>query len=76
MEVEHLDGKKHIIATAPGEILVNKELKTIKKLGMPFYKDAMGHGNLYIEFFVDFPKKNQLTKDKTDKIRSILGMEV
>ena len=65
-----------MIATAPGEIISNKELKTIKKLGMPFYKDAMGHGNLYIEFFVEFPKKNQLTKDKVAKIRDILGMEV
>ena len=27
---------------------------------MPFYKDAMGAGNLYIEFDVEFPKKNEL----------------
>ncbi len=47
-EVEHLDGKKHIIATAPGEVLTNMELKTIKGLGLPFYKDPMSHGNLYI----------------------------
>lgn len=27
---------------------------------MPFFKDAMGRGNLYIEFDVQFPKKNEL----------------
>lgn len=48
MEIEHLDGKKYTIATAPGEVLINGELKTIKNLGMPFYKNSMSHGNLYI----------------------------
>jgi len=48
MEIKHLDGSKHIIATAPGDILSNMQLKTIKGLGMPFYKDAMSHGNLYV----------------------------
>jgi DnaJ family protein A protein 2 len=48
IEIEHLDGKKYTIATAPGEVLINGELKTIKNLGMPFYKNSMSHGNLYI----------------------------
>jgi len=48
IEIEHLDGKKITIATAPGEVLSNAELKTIKNLGMPFYKDGMSNGNLYI----------------------------
>ncbi len=48
MEIEHLDGKKYIIATAPGEVLTNQELKTVKNLGMPFYKDSMSYGNLFI----------------------------
>lgn len=72
-EIEHLDGKKHVIATAPGEILVNAELKTIKGLGMPFYKDAMSHGHLYIEFLVDFPTKNQINPEKAKKLEEILG---
>lgn len=48
MEIEHLDGKKYTIATAPGEVISNAELKTVKNLGMPFYKDSMSSGNLYI----------------------------
>ena len=34
--------------------------KEIKGKGMPFYKDAMSHGNLYIDFSIEFPKKNEL----------------
>lgn len=73
IEIEHLDGKKYIIATAPGEILKNEELKTVKNLGMPFYKDGMSHGNLYIEFFIDFPPKGSITPQKAEKLIKILG---
>lgn len=72
MEIEHLDGKKHIVATAPGEIISNLEFKSIKNLGVPFYKDPMSHGNLIIEFKVDFPKKNFFTKEAADKLIKIL----
>jgi hypothetical protein len=32
---------------------------------MPFYKDGMSNGNLYIEFLVDFPSKNWLKPEIT-----------
>lgn len=54
----HLDGKKFQIAGAAGEIISHKERKTVKGKGMPFHKDAMSHGDLHIEFEVEFPKKN------------------
>lgn len=75
-EIEHLDGKKYTIATAPGEVLSNAELKTIKNLGMPFYKDSMSYGNLYIEFLVDFPAKGSITPQKAEKLAKILGLDV
>lgn len=40
---------------------------------MPFYKDSMSTGNLYIEFFVEFPAKNSITPQKAEKITKILG---
>lgn len=73
MEIEHLDGKKYTIATAPGEVLTNQELKTVKNLGMPFYKDSMSHGNLFIQFLVDFPQKGSITPQKAEKLIKILG---
>lgn len=73
MEIEHLDGKKYTIATAPGEVLANAEVKTVKGLGMPFYKDGMSHGNLLIEFLVDFPPAGSITPQKAEKLAKILG---
>ena len=71
-----MDGKKHIIATAPGEIISNKTFKVVRKLGLPFYKDPMAYGNLIVEFEVEFPKKNFFPKDKIEKINNILGMDI
>ena len=73
MELPHLDGKKYTIATAPGEVLSNEEFKTIKGKGMPFYKDPMSHGNLYIEFKIEFPKKNSITGANIEKVAKLLG---
>jgi len=58
--IEHLDGKKILVTTHQGEIITPGCKKQINNLGMPFYKDAMSHGNLYITFDVEFPKPNQL----------------
>lgn len=58
--IEHLDGTKLQVTTAPGEIISPGTKKQISKKGMAFYKDAMSHGNLYIEFDVEFPKKGEI----------------
>jgi DnaJ family protein A protein 2 len=58
--VEHLDGKKLLVTTYENEIIAPGTKKQISGQGMPFYRDAMSHGNLYITFDVEFPKANQL----------------
>jgi DnaJ family protein A protein 2 len=70
-ELKHLDGGKFVLATAPGEILSNNQLKMVKGLGMPFYKDRMSHGNLLVDFKVEFPKK--LSKAQVEEINHIAG---
>lgn len=62
-EFKHLDGEKFKVTTLPGDVIEHQEVKCIKGKGMPFFKDAMGHGNLYIRFNVKFPKRGQLTKE-------------
>jgi DnaJ family protein A protein 2 len=62
--ISHLDGKEYVVATSPGEILENKELKTIHRLGMPFFKDPISHGNLYFEFKVVFPPRNSINPEQ------------
>lgn len=38
---------------------------------MPFYKDAMSHGNLYIKFFVQFPKKGDLKDNQLKELQKV-----
>lgn len=59
-QVEHLDGTKLSITTPPGDVLSPGMIKQVAKKGMPFYRDSMSFGNLYITFDVVFPKKNEL----------------
>lgn len=40
---------------------------------MPFYKDGMSHGHLFIEFLIDFPPKGSITPQKAEKLIKILG---
>jgi DnaJ family protein A protein 2 len=55
--LEHLDGSKITIASAPGEVISPGQRKQLKKKGMSYHKDSMSHGNLYITFDIEFPKK-------------------
>jgi DnaJ family protein A protein 2 len=59
-EIEHLDGSKIVISTKPGDVITPKMKKQLKGKGMPYYKDAMSHGNLYVEFNVEFPKNGEI----------------
>jgi DnaJ family protein A protein 2 len=58
--IEQLDGKKVLIATSPHEVISPGSRKELKGKGMPFYKDSMSHGNLYVDFDVEFPKRQEL----------------
>ena len=40
---------------------------------MPFYKDPMSHGNLYIEFKITYPKKGSITGPNVEKLAKALG---
>lgn len=58
--IDHLDGQKINVTTAPGEVIAPGTKKQLTKKGMPFYKDAMSYGNLFVEFQVEFPKKGEI----------------
>lgn len=40
---------------------------------MPFYKDPMSYGNLYVEFIINFPKKGSITPVNIEKITKALN---
>jgi len=69
-QIDHLDGTKLNVTSAPGEVIAHNAVKQVSRKGMPFYKDAMGAGNLYIEFDVEFPKKNELKN--LEQLKNIL----
>lgn len=71
-EIKHLDGKKYKVSTLPGEVISHEETKCIKGKGMPFFKDAMGQGNLYVKFKVQMPKRGELTKEQMEQIKTTL----
>jgi DnaJ family protein A protein 2 len=58
--ITHLDGKKITVQSKPGEIIKPGDSKQLTGKGMPFHKDPMSHGNLYIVFEIEFPKKGDL----------------
>jgi DnaJ-class molecular chaperone len=44
----------------------------VKRKGMAFYKDAMSHGNLYIKFLVQFPKKGELKENQIKELQKVV----
>lgn len=58
--VKHLDGKNIDITTMPNQVITPDLRLQLQGLGMPFHKDPMSHGNLYVDFEVEFPKGGQI----------------
>lgn len=56
MLITHLDGRKILIKSRPGEIIKPGELKTVEECGMPFFEAPNRFGNLFIDFNIVFPK--------------------
>ena len=69
----HLDGRRILIYTKPGEIIQPEKLKTVSELGMPFFNQPFRYGNLYLDFQIVFPDK--LTPEQNQKICEILKNE-
>lgn len=61
--LKHLDGKDFTVSTVPGEAITHGVIKSVKGKGLPFYRDAMSHGNLIVKFAVKFPRGSDLTED-------------
>ena len=71
----HLDGTVHLIYSQPGEIVAPGTVKTIEDMGMPFFRDPIKHGNLFVMFEVEYPPVNYFTFDVIDRLRGALGGE-
>jgi len=68
--VTHLDGRKILVKTGPGDILRPLDSREIRNEGMPVYSRPYEHGNLYIKFKVKFPTR--LTDQQVSMLRTYL----
>lgn len=59
IHIEHLDDRWLTVNIAPGEVITPGAIKVIRGQGMPSHRHH-DYGNLYIQFDVKFPEKNQL----------------
>ncbi|EFE44346.1 hypothetical protein TRV_00878 [Trichophyton verrucosum HKI 0517] len=59
INIEHLDERWLSVTIAPGEPITPGQIKVISGQGMPSYRHH-DFGNLYIQFNVQFPEKDQL----------------
>lgn len=67
--IQHLDDRKILIKSKPGEIIKPGEMKTVKDCGMPFFDNPVRFGNLYIKFNIKFPKI--LKDDQKDALKNL-----
>lgn len=61
--VTHLDGRKLVVKTQPGELIRPGDVKTIDDEGMPMHKNPFVKGKLYVSFDVQFPKDGQINAE-------------
>lgn len=67
--VTHLDGRKLLIKSAPGEVIKPDALKEVTDEGMPVAGHTQVKGALFVKFEVLFPD----ALDLTDAMRKVLG---
>jgi len=75
-EIEHLDGRKIIVESKPGEMIRDDSVMVIKGEGFPVKEDAGSNGHLFVEFTIDFPKNGSLSSTQQSQLyRSLTGRQ-
>jgi len=72
--INHLDGRKLIVKSAPDVVYRPGDFKVIRDEGMPHSKNHFMRGSLYIEFVVDFPKNGFLSVKSKQALVKILPL--
>jgi DnaJ family protein A protein 2 len=70
--VEHLDGRKLVISTQPGEVLTSESVKMVEGEGMPHHGNPFLKGNLVVKFNVVFPADGSLDAKALAAIKAAL----
>mmetsp|Transcript_8040 Transcript_8040/g.13785 ORF Transcript_8040/g.13785 Transcript_8040/m.13785 type:complete len:418 (-) Transcript_8040:220-1473(-) len=70
--VEHLDGRKLLVKTNPGEVIKPGDVKAIPDEGMPQYKRPFDKGRLFIKFSIKFPESGHFKDDQIKALEKVL----
>lgn len=70
--IEHLDGRKLMCSTQPGEIIKPGHVKTIDEEGMPHQRNPFVKGKLYIRFDIEFPQDGWVTPQRAQILHQAL----
>ncbi|XP_021812409.1 dnaJ protein homolog 2-like [Prunus avium] len=69
----HLDGRRLLVKSNPGEVIKPGQSKAINDEGMPHYQRPFMKGNLFIHFNVEFPDSGILSPDQSRNLRTVLS---
>jgi len=69
--ITHLDGRKLVMQTMPGEVVTPQSIRGVLGEGMPNTSNS-SKGNLYVLFDVDFPENHFIAEEKYKKLESLL----
>jgi len=73
--VNHLDDRKLLVKSNPGEVIKPGDVKVISKEGMPTYKNPFEKGDLFISFSIVFPPGNWLKPAELTQLAKLLPAE-
>lgn len=68
----HLDGRRLLIKSNPGELIKPDQYKAINDEGMPNYRRPFMKGCLYIHFNVEFPDSGVISPEKCVAFKTML----
>jgi len=71
-QMQHLDGRKLVISTKPGEILNADSIKMVEGEGMPKEENPFMKGFLVIQFNIRFPRNHSLDAKALKTLKAIL----
>lgn len=69
---KHLNGQNMCMRTKPGEVLRHNQIKMMKGSGMPVFSKPNDHGDLYVQFKVNFPENGFATAAQLTTLESVL----
>ncbi|XP_002051679.3 dnaJ homolog subfamily A member 2 isoform X1 [Drosophila virilis] len=69
---KHLDGRNVCIRTQPGEVLRHNHIKMLRGSGMPVFNKPEDHGDLYLQFKVNFPANDFATPAQLATLEDLL----